>query len=94
MSVCGRHRRVIARFQGLFSVSSAPGATIGTVNAPSSTRTTKTAAITGGTAVAVAAVPAPEGGSHAESQQLELDTSNNGGGASAPSPMYQMRWLA
>ena len=126
---------MIARFQAVFSVSSAPRATIGTVNAPSSIKptstaanadgtadtvtavpslegrshaegqhlelgtsssagTSKTAAITGGAAVAVAAVPFRERRSHAEGQHLELDTAVKGGGSSAPSPKYQVRWLA
>jgi len=78
-SVCGRHRRVIARFQALFSVSSAPGATIEAVNAPAPTRTTSTAANADGTAVAVTAVPSLEGRSHAEGQHLELGTSSSAG---------------
>ena len=52
------------------------------------------ATVMGGTAVAVAAVPAPsERRSHAEEQQLELKASQEWGGASAPSQFHAMRWL-
>ncbi len=51
--------------------------------------------ITGGTAVAVAAVRLPERRSHEEQQQLELRASNRGeGGASAPPIVRQVRWVA
>jgi hypothetical protein len=84
---------VIARFQALFSVSSAPGATIDLVNAPASNRPKRTAAITDGTAVAVAAVPSPERRNHEAQRQLELVPSDGRGGASAPSLDRPIRWL-
>jgi hypothetical protein len=50
--------------------------------------------LTGGAAVAAAAVPAPsERRSHAEEQQLELNGSQDWGGASAPPHFHAMRWL-
>ena len=53
------------------------------------------ATVMGGTAVAVAAVPAPsERRSHAEGQHLELRKSEGErGGASASSPVPFMRWV-
>jgi hypothetical protein len=48
---------------------------------------------TGGTAVAVAAVPLPERSSHEAQQQLELGAVVDGNGARAPSPGRLVRWL-
>ncbi len=61
--------------------------------APAS-RTVERANITGGTAVAVAAVPKPERRNHEAQQQLELEPSDEGeGGASAPPVVRSIRWL-
>src|SRR2546421_9911874 len=49
---------------------------------------------TGGTAGAVTAVPLPDRRKHEGEQQLELKQGDQGRGASAPSPLSAMRWLA
>jgi hypothetical protein len=51
------------------------------------------AATTGGTAVAVAAVPLPERRNHEAQQQLELKGSDTGGGVPTLPPLRTMRWL-
>ena len=65
------------------------------MNAPRVNSPTRTAVNTGGTAVAVAAVPLPERRSHEAQQQLELGLvpSDGRGGASAPSLDRPIRWL-
>ena len=63
------------------------------MSAPRANSPKSTAAITGGTAVAVAAVPLPERRSHEAQQQLELTPSGGRGGAPAPSLDRPIRWL-
>jgi hypothetical protein len=64
------------------------------VNAPQANSPNRTAAITGGTADAVAAVPLPERRDHEAQQQLELVAPSGGrGGAAAPPPVPRIRWL-
>jgi hypothetical protein len=63
------------------------------VNAPHAQSPQKTAAITGGTAGAVTAVPLPERRDHEEGEHLELEGLRRGGGAdSALSPFRSIRW--
>jgi hypothetical protein len=58
-------------------------------------RIARSAVTTGGTVVAVAAVPNPGRRSHEEQQQLELGASDEGeGGATAPPVVRNLRWLA
>ena len=94
LGASSRHRRglttISGRLQRFFSaprkdrvVNSVPD------NSPKSS-----AAITGGTAVAVAGVPSRERRSHEERQHLELGPSGKGeGGASAPPAVRPIRWL-
>ena len=64
------------------------------MNAPRVNSPTRTAVNTGGTAVAVAAVPLPERRNHEAQQQLELVVPSDGsGGALAPSAPLRIRWL-
>ena len=63
------------------------------VNPPQANSPERTAAIRGGTAEAVAAVPWPERRNHEAQQQLELGVSGEGGGAAAPPAVPRIRWL-
>ena len=64
------------------------------VNAPQANSPERTAAITGGTVDAVAAVPLPERRNHEAQQQLELVVPSDGsGGAAAPPALLRIRWL-
>jgi len=64
------------------------------VNASQANSPERTAAISGGTVDAVAAVPLPEGRNHEAQQQLELVAPSDGrGGAAAPPSVLRIRWL-
>ena len=64
------------------------------VNAPQANSPERTAAITGGTVDAVAAVPLPERRNHEAQQQLELVAPSDGmGGATTPPAVPRIRWL-
>ncbi len=64
------------------------------VNASQANSPERTAAISGGTVDAVAAVPLPEGRNHEAQQQLELVAPSDGtGGAAAPPAVPRIRWL-
>jgi hypothetical protein len=62
------------------------------VNAPQPNSPDRTAAITGGTVDAVAAVPFPERRNHEAQQQLELGVSGEGGAARWRS-VRPIRWV-
>jgi hypothetical protein len=65
------------------------------VNALQANSPERTAAITGGTVGAVAAVPLPERRDHEGQQQLELVVRSDGrGGAAAPPAVPRIRWLS